>query len=215
MLRNSLSYTFIETKDMSIPEILIKDGFITQHGREKIDDFSSRSGLSFIKIALNFGYISRKNYLRSMINAGYEFQEIRELAFDTDVLNKIELKFADQHVAMPLRIENNRVVTVMADPSNQLFIDFIRFTYDLEPEIIVASDLDIVWLSNKLLGEKYVKSSVFELLNRDPANSAFITFSSGQLVFFFVLLALVVIGLVISFKNTSIIINIIISTFFQ
>ena len=43
-----------------------------------------------------------------------------------------------QHVALPLRIENNKVVTVMADPSNQLFIDFIRFTYDLEPEIIVA-----------------------------------------------------------------------------
>jgi hypothetical protein len=30
-------------------------------------------------------------------------------------------------------------------------LDFIRFTYDMEPEIILASDLDIIWLSNKLL----------------------------------------------------------------
>jgi hypothetical protein len=69
----------------------------------------------------------------------------------------------------------------MADPSNALFIDFIRFTFDMEPEIIVASDLDITWYSHKLLGDKYVKSAVFELLNRDPGNSAIITFTPQQL----------------------------------
>jgi hypothetical protein len=29
----------------------------------------------------------------------------------------------------------------MASPDDELFVDFIRFTYDMEPEIIVASDL--------------------------------------------------------------------------
>lgn len=199
---------------MSISELLVNDGFITRRDREQIEDFSSRSGQSFIKIALNYGYISRKNYERSMINAGYQFHEIREMRYDPEVLEKIELKFAEQNVGLPLRIENNRVVTVMSDPTNRLFIDFIRFTYDLEPEIIVASDLDIVWLSHKLLGDKYVKSAVFELLNHDPANSAFITFSSGQLIFMFLLLAATVAGLVVSFKNVSIFINILISVFF-
>ena len=199
---------------MSIPELLINDGFLTKRDREKIDDLSTRSGLSFIKIALNFGYISRKNYERSLTNAGYVFQQVRAFDFDKDVLAKTELKFADQHVGLPLRIENNRVITLMADPTDSLFIDYIRFTYDLEPEIILAYDLDIVWLSNKLLGDKYVKSAVYELLNRDPANSAFITFSPGQLVFLFVLLAIVVIGMVLNFKNTCIIINVIISFFF-
>lgn len=199
---------------MSIPELLVNDGFITRRDREQIEDFSSRSGQSFIKIALNYGYISRKNYERSMINAGYHFKDIRGIEYDQEVLEKIELKFAEQNAALPLRIENNRVIVVMADPSNRLFIDFIRFTYDREPEIIVASDLDIVWLSHTLLGEKYVKSAVFELFNRDPANSALITFSSGQLIFMFLILALVVAGLVLRFKDTSIIINVIISVFF-
>jgi hypothetical protein len=199
---------------MSIPELLVNDGFISQQDREKINDLSAQTGQSFIKIALNYGYISRKNYDRSLTNAGYVFQPIRELPFDAEVLSKIELKFSDQHVALPLRIENGKMITVMADPSNQLFIDFIRFTYDCEPEIILASDLDITWLSHKLIGDKYVKSAVFELLNRDPNSSAFITFSTGQLAFLFILLGLVTTGLVVSFKNTSIIINVIISTFF-
>jgi len=199
---------------MSIPELLVNDGFISRQDREKIDELSTRTGQSFIKIALNFGYISRKNYERSLINAGYTFQPIREQAHDDEVLSKIELKFADQNLALPLRVENGRVVTVMADPTNRLFIDFIRFTYDCEPEIILASDLDITWMSHKLTGDKYVKSSVFELLNRDPDSSAFITFSTGQLAFLFILLGLVTAGLVLSFKNTSIIINILISSFF-
>lgn len=199
---------------LSVPRLLIRDGFLTQADQERIDDFSRRSGLSYVKIALNFGYISRKNYERSLINEGYVFQQIREEPFDQEVLNKIELKFADEHLALPLRIENNKVVTLMADPSDELFIDYIRFTYDLEPEIIVASDLDITWLSHVLLGQKYVKSAVFELLNRDPKNSALTTFTTPQLIFTFGLLGVIVGGLVLSFANTAIIINVLLSSFF-
>jgi len=72
--------------DMTIPELLIQDGFITAADKVKMDDFSSRSGLSFIKIALNFGYISRKNYERSLSQAGYIFAQVRDEAFDKDVL---------------------------------------------------------------------------------------------------------------------------------
>jgi cellulose synthase/poly-beta-1,6-N-acetylglucosamine synthase-like glycosyltransferase len=199
---------------ISIPELLVNDGFITPGDQEKINSFSARSGLPYVKIALNFGYISRKNYERSLTNAGFTFAPVREEAFDTEVLKKIELKFANDHIALPLRIENNKVVTLMSDPGDQLFIEFIRFTYDMEPEIIVARDLDIIWLSHKLLGEKYVKSAVYELLRRDPKSSASTTFTSPQLISMFVLIALVAIGLVLNFKNTSIIINVVISSIF-
>jgi cellulose synthase/poly-beta-1,6-N-acetylglucosamine synthase-like glycosyltransferase len=199
---------------LAIPEILVKDKFITPDERENIHGMCARMGMCFIKVALNFGYISRKNYERSMINAGYPYQQIRKEEFDKDVLDKIELKFADEHLALPLRIENGKVVVLMADPSNALFIDFIRFTFDMEPEIIVASDLDITWMSHKLLGDKYVKSAVFELLNRDPGSSAIITFTPQQLVFIFVSLGVVVVGLFLNFKIVSITINVVLSSFF-
>jgi len=200
--------------NISIPELLVNDGFITRNERVRIEDFSKRSEQSFLKIALSFGYISRKNYERSILNAGFPFQPVRDEVFDQEVLDKIELKFAEAHLALPLRIENNKVVTVMADPSDQLFIDFIRMTYNLEPEIIVADDLEITWLCHKLTGNEYVKSAVFELLNRDPNSSALTTFTTPQLVFFFVLLCLLAAGLVRNFKNVTIIMNVAMSTFF-
>ncbi|MDN3581499.1 glycosyltransferase family 2 protein [Mucilaginibacter flavus] len=199
---------------ISIPELLVNDGFITPGDQVKIKSFSEKSGMAYVKIALNFGYISRKNYERSLSNAGYHFAQIRAEEFDPEILKQVELKFANDHLALPLRVENNRVVTLMADPTDQLFIDFIRFTYDMEPDIIIAYDLDITWLSHKLLGEKYVKASVYELLRRDPKSSASITFTPPQLIVIFSLLAIIAIGMVLSFKNTSIILNVIISLFF-
>ncbi|MEB0248711.1 MULTISPECIES: glycosyltransferase [unclassified Mucilaginibacter] len=200
---------------ISIPELLTNDGFITAGDRDAIEVHSNESGLSFIKIALTSGYISRKNYDRCMLNAGYTLNEHpRDEAYDEEVLSKIDLNFAHDRLAMPLRIQNGKVICLMASPDDTLFTDFIRFTYDMEPEIILASDLDITWLSNKLLGDKYIKSAVFELMKRDPDSSAVVTFSTAQLIVIFVIIAVVAIGLALSFKNTSIIINVIISSFF-
>jgi len=198
----------------SVARTLIKDNFLTEEDFDLIENRFAKAGSSFIKIALNFGFISRKNYERSLTNAGYVFENIREMPYDEEVLNKIELKFASDRLAIPLRIENNRVITVMANPDDQLFIDFIRITYGLEPKIILASDLDITWLSHKLLGEKYVKSAVFELLNDDPENSALVTFTTRQLVFIFGFLGVIAIGSVLSFRFTAIFFNVLMSTFF-
>jgi len=197
-----------------IPELLVRDGFITPADRDKIIAHSAASDLSFIKIALSYGYVSRKNYGRSMLNAGYEFKPIRDEAFDADVTSQIDLSFADAHLALPLRIEKNKVVVVMADPSDALFLDFIKLTFDKEAKIIVADDLEVTWLAHKLTGGANVKAAVFELLNRDPNSSALTTFTTPQLVFFFLLLGCIAIGAVTHFKTVLTILNIILSTFF-
>jgi len=202
------------TKNSSIFRLLVNDGFLTEQDCRKIDAYSAKIGSSAIKIALSFGFISRKNYERSLTNAGYVLEQIRAEAYDQEILNKIDLKFADERLAIPLRAENNKIVIIMADPDDQLFIDFVRLTYNMEPSIIVASDLDITWLSHKLLGQKYVKSAVFELLNSDKGSSALTTFTSKQLIFIFSLIGIIAAGLVLNFKVTSIILNVFLSTFF-
>jgi len=200
--------------DISVPELLVKDGFLSPHDRDHIQDYAKKFDLSFLKVALSYGYVSRKNYGRSINQAGFEFQHIRDLEYDEDVLKEIDLSFADAHLAIPLRIENNKVITVMADPTNRLCIDFVRLTYHLEPEIILADDLEITWLSHKLLGGEHIKTSVFELLNRDPDSSALTTFTDPQLIFFFLLISGLAIWGVFNFKEVLIVLNIILSCFF-
>ena len=209
----STNHTTYDT--LPVSEILINDQFITRKDLAEINDFSQRSELSFIKIALTFGYISRKNYERSLNNAGYKFNNnIRDEAFDEDVLSKLDLKYVCNFFALPLRIENNQVVTLMADPTDAEFINFVRHTYKMEPRIILASDLEICWLSHKLLGESYVKSAVFALRQSDSANSASTTFTTPQLITLFGSFAVVVVLLFNNFIQVSIVLNVIISSLF-
>src|SRR5581483_12030600 len=151
-----------------IPELLVRDGFLTANDRIRIENLAAKTEQSFLKVALSYGYISRKNYGRSMNNEGYDFQPVREEAHDEKIIKEIDLPFANSHLAIPLRVEKNKVITLMSDPTDELFIDFIRLTYNKEPKIIVADDLEVTWMIHNLLGGDYVKSSVFELLNRDP-----------------------------------------------
>ncbi|EHQ26062.1 glycosyltransferase family 2 protein [Mucilaginibacter paludis] len=196
-------------------EILINDQFITAADMEKVHLFSKKSGISLIKILLTFGYISRKNYERSLTNFGYVFHEdVRQEPIDTDIIALLDLKHISNVLALPLRIENDKVVTLMADPTDHEFINFVYETYGLEPEIVLASDLDITWMSHKLLGEAYLKASVFELMKSDPANSAVITFSPKQLYALFGAIAIVVSFLFLRFVTTAIVLNILVSTIF-
>jgi cellulose synthase/poly-beta-1,6-N-acetylglucosamine synthase-like glycosyltransferase len=200
--------------NISVPELLVKDGFLSANDRVRIDTLAKQHDLSFMKVALSYGYISRKNYTRSMNNAGYEYSEIRELPFDEKVLKDVDLNFAQSQLTIPLAIKKNKVVTAMADPSNQLALDFVRMTYNKEPEVIFAEDLEITWLSHKLLGDGHVKSSVFELLNTDPGSSALTTFSTPQLISIFLVVGLLAAGLVTHFREVMIWINIVLSIFF-
>ncbi|RCH53635.1 glycosyl transferase [Mucilaginibacter hurinus] len=199
---------------ISIRELLINDGFISAADKQRIEKMAGDLNQSFIKVALNFGFISRKNYERSLVNAGYVIEEVREQEVDEDVLSKVELKFINDYVGLPLRFEDGKIVAIMADPTDQFFLDYLKATFDCEPKIIVASDLEVTWMSHKLTGEKYVKSAVYELLHQDPKSSAWITFTSPQLTFVFIFLAVFSVCLVLDFKNTSIVFNVIISTFF-
>ena len=199
---------------ISVPELLVRDGFLTKTDRKNIEAFAAKTEKSFLKVAISYGYVSRKNYGRSLNNAGYEFQQIREQAYDEEVLRHIDLPFADAHLALPLRVENGKIVAIMADPSDQLFLDFLKLTYDLEPEIIIADDLEVTWLTHKLLGEDYVKSATFELLNRDPSSSALVTFTSPQMIVFFLLIGGFAAWSVLNFRHAMITVNIVMSLFF-
>ncbi|MGN6637999.1 MAG: glycosyltransferase family 2 protein, partial [Mucilaginibacter sp.] len=88
---------------MSIPELLVNERFITPEDRKRIENLSADTGQSFIKVALNFGYISRKNYERILINYDYKIEQIRTEAFDTEIIRTIDLRIADEKIALQLR----------------------------------------------------------------------------------------------------------------
>ncbi len=193
---------------------LFTAGLLKQEQVFRLRRFQRETGFAPVKILLNFGYLSRKQYERVLATNGHTLVAIREEAYTMDVVSQLDLRVADRFLGMPLRIENGHVVVAMADPTDETYIALVRDTFNLPLTILPASDLDIIWLSHKLLGEPYVKKAVFDLVQRDPESSALVTFTNSQLVVIFSLIAVVVTLLCLNFVDTSITINVLMSTFF-
>ncbi len=193
---------------------LFTAGLLKQEQVFRLRRFQRETGFAPVKILLNFGYLSRKQYERVLATNGHMLIAIREEAYTMDVVSQLDLRVADRFLGMPLRIENGHVVVAMADPTDEMYIALVRDTFNLPLTILPASDLDIIWLSHKLLGEPYVKKAVFDLVQRDPESSALVTFTNSQLVVIFSLIAVVVTLLCLNFVDTSITINVLMSTFF-
>ncbi len=193
---------------------LFTAGLLKQEQVFRLRRFQRETGFAPVKILLNFGYLSRKQYERVLATNGHTLVAIREEAYTMDVVSQLDLRVADRFLGMPLRIENGHVVVAMADPTDETYIALVRDTFNLPLTILPASDLDIIWLSHKLLGEPYVKKAVFDLVQRDPESSALVTFTNSQLAVIFSLIAVVVTLLCLNFVDTSITINVLMSTFF-
>ncbi|MCX3263615.1 glycosyltransferase family 2 protein [Pedobacter agri] len=197
-----------------IVNLLSEHGILDYQDRQRIARFSQSSGISLIKVLLNFGYVSRKDYQLCLKKEGYEFSDLRQEEIDMAVISQMDLKVVDRDLVLPLRMQGDELIVALADPTATADMLLISNKYGCKVKPLLVSDLDIVWLGHKLLGEKYVKAAVFDLLERDPKSSAFITFSSMQLVFIFSAIAITTVSLFLSFINTTILINILMSSFF-
>jgi glycosyltransferase XagB len=213
-LRGLYAFNMGNKQQRYIIGILSDHGYITRDDVVRIASFGETSGLSLVKILLNFGYISRKDYQRCLLEEGYDFKDVRLEETDPEVMMRMDLKSVDRDLILPLRIEDGYVVVAVADPTATADFLLIEEKYGCPVKVLLTSDLDIIWLGHKLLGEKYVKKAVFELLNRDPGSSALVTFTKSQLIIIFSVIALVTVALFLSFTNTTIIINMLMSSFF-
>ncbi len=202
------------TTPQTITDWLYTAGLLKQEQVFRLRRFQRETGFAPVKILLNFGYLSRKQYERLLAEKGYALVAIRAEDYTMDVVSQLDLRVADRFLGMPLRIENGHVVVAMADPTDDTYITLVRDTFGLPLLILPASDLDIIWLSHKLLGEPYVKKAVFDLVQRDPESSALVTFTNRQLIVIFSFIAILATMLCLDFVDTSITINVLMSTFF-
>jgi len=204
----------VKEEKFQLSEVLVSNGLITQNQSEHIIAFAKENNFSFVKMALNFGYLSRKAYQKCLEKEGYTFAAIRSEKIDEKIVAAVELMEVDKNLILPLHLEHGVLTVAVADPTWSTTLVTLAAKFNAELRVLVASDLDILWLAHKFLGEKYVKSAVFDLLNRDPDSSALVTFTPKQLIIIFLILGLITTALFLSFINTTIIINILVSSFF-
>ena len=140
-----------------IGDILVSEGKITP---EQLDEalFLQREDRREIgQILLSLGYINKVDLARSLaLRLRLEYIELTEKNVDRAAATLVDQKVLRKHEAMPIRVEDGRLVVAMSDPTNFYALEDLKMIsgYPITP--LVAVDDEIRRVRNKVfaIGEE-------------------------------------------------------------
>ncbi|OEY71348.1 glycosyltransferase family 2 protein [Salegentibacter salarius] len=166
-------------------DLFLKSGVLQEEAYDKVEVWSREMNKSFLKVALNYAFLSRLEYKQLLLKEEikfYEFDYTGLIKFKEN-LNKADLDFLLDHNLYPITRENGLVDLVLADPSDNISISKFSEYFSLEvKEIHIAEDMDIVKALHLTYGEELLEKAVFDLFNKDPKSSALETFTAKQVL---------------------------------
>lgn len=194
---------------------MINVGLFTTGKLNQIEQIANEFGYINIKTALNFGFLTRKEYVAFLDRAGYPLIDIRNENIDETFVAKCDLLHLNSFLYLPVRIDGNGyLIVAAADPLDEKLQGYLEVKFDTKIKMVAASDLDITWKIHILRGEYYVKEAVFSLMRKDPNSSGIITFTDAQLGFIFLFFLVAFVMLSLFFVNAFIFFNLFFSFFF-
>jgi hypothetical protein len=194
---------------------MVDEGIFSDEKLQEIESIADTYNYAPIKAALNFGFLTRKEYTIFLEKEGYPFVDVRNEEIDDSYVSQCDIQHLNSFLYIPLRkLSDGKLLVAAADPFDEKLLNSLFAKFNTEIKIVATSDLDITWMAHKIRGEFHVKEAVFSLMRKDPASSGLITFTDNQLYFIFGFIGIVIVLLVLFFNTTFIVINLLASLLF-
>ncbi len=152
-----------------IGEILVSRG--------KLSEDQLRAGLEAKKtdprrigeILLSLGFVSEEDLARAMAEAGgLEYVALTEDSVDPAAIPLLGEKALRKYTALPLKVENGRLVLAMSNPTNVLALDDLKTLSGHTIRPVVALEEDIKKLQDRVFG---IDKEVSELIGTSGDDS--------------------------------------------
>jgi len=123
---------------------LVEDGIITEEQLAKALEIQKGTGQKLGTVLMNQHWL-REDQLYLVLEEQYEipFMDINNIFIDVKVPKLISESLARKHMALPVRLEKNRLTIAMVDPLDMIAKDDIRIITGLELDIVMSTQQDI------------------------------------------------------------------------
>lgn len=121
---------------------------------------------------------------------------------------------ARRHLMIPLEEVRGSLVVAMADPVDPDAVKALRIATSSPTRVVVASATAIRAALDRLQAPLYAELSTTQLLRRRPDESAHVTLSDAQRVVFVAVVAAVLLGMLVSWRYTLIVLIILSTAFY-
>jgi type IV pilus assembly protein PilB len=136
-----------------LPELLVKRNFITPDQLKKAVDEQKLKGGRLESILVKLGFVKEDDLL-SFLSAQYRVPSIKlsKIEINPNVIKLVPASKAKNYLIIPIQRVGPKLTLAMADPSNILAIDEIKFMTSFNVEPVVASEAEIIEAIKKYYG---------------------------------------------------------------
>lgn len=134
-------------------ELLLKRNFITQEQLNKAQEEQKLKGGRLESHLIRLGYI-KEDELLSFLSAQFRVPSIKisKIEINPNVIKLIPSSTAKKYFIIPINRVGPKLTLAMADPSNILVIDEVKFMTGFNVEPVVASETEIIDAIKKYYG---------------------------------------------------------------
>jgi len=120
------------------------------------------------RVLVSLGYVSHKDLAQAQAHRfRLDFMELNDTDVDKSVMSLVEQKVLRKHNVMPLRVENNRLVVAISDPTNIFALEDLTMLSGYPVTPVVALEDDITTVHNKLFAISDKVSEFLEEASKD------------------------------------------------
>jgi type IV pilus assembly protein PilB len=134
-------------------ELLIKRNYITPEQLKRASDEQKMKGGRLESNLVKLGYI-KEDELLSFLSAQYRVPSVKlsKIEVNPNVIKLIPASIAKKYFIIPVNRMGSKLTLAMADPSNIVVIDEVKFMTGFNVEPIVASEVEIIDAIKKYYG---------------------------------------------------------------
>ncbi len=148
-------------------DILISDGKIDEGQLRHALEVQVERREELGKVLVSLGYITNWDLAQAQAHRfRLQFVELTENAVDASVVALVEQKVLRKYKVMPLRIENNRLVVAISDPTNIFALEDLTMLSGYPVTPVIALEDNITTVHNKIFAFSEEVSEFLEEASR-------------------------------------------------
>ena len=154
-------------------ELLMEAQDITQKQLEHALSEQRNNGKRLGETLIELGYVTERQMLLTLEKQlGIPFVVLSEIAIQEEALTVVPLFLSERYNIMPIRLEENKIVLAMNDPTNFYAIDDVRMVSGMEVAPVLAAAKDIKAAINNNYGVKgRVENAVSKLKDEEVTST--------------------------------------------
>lgn len=151
-----------------IGELLTQSGIIDEKQLEQALELASQNGGLLNSAIVKLGFLEEAE-LVTLLSQQYALPvvQIEGLDIESQVISLVPQNLAQKHHLLPLELNNSTLTIAMADPSNIIALNDIKFITGYDIRVVLASETEIKTYTEKLYENDVSYDSLFDDLGEN------------------------------------------------